>query len=66
MLKLKVFAPWMVVGDFNNVLTVTKRVGVNTPMIQEMQPFDECLESCGLEDMRSRGRVYTWSFNTIS
>lgn len=63
--KLRVTAPWMITGDFNNVLRAKEREGGNTPSIQEMRPFVECLEDCGLTDMRSRGRTFTWTNNTI-
>lgn len=42
-----------------------KKGGENTPTVQEMQPFADCLGGCGLVDMRSRWRTFTWTNNTI-
>lgn len=55
----------MVVGDFNNVLTIEEWQGGNVPSTQEIQPFAYCLGAYGLVDMRSRGRSFTWTNNTI-
>lgn len=63
--KLQHRMPWIVAGDFNNVLRVEEREGGNVPSVQEMQPFANCFTDCGLTDMRSRGRKFTWTNNDI-
>lgn len=39
--------------------------GGSAPQLKEYSPFVECLEDCGLEDVRTRGRFITWSNGTI-
>lgn len=57
--------PWLLVGDFNNVLETDEREGGNVPQIQEYGPFTDCLEECEIMDKRSRGRSLTWTNGTI-
>lgn len=63
-LSRSVLGPWLVMGDFNNVLTVEERIGGLQPNV-ELMPFKECLSECGLEDMHSSARVFTWNNGTI-
>lgn len=51
--------PWIIGGDFNNVLHLTDRVGGNVPALTEISPFADCLRDCGVIDMVSRGRFFT-------
>ncbi|KAL9236113.1 hypothetical protein vseg_010817 [Gypsophila vaccaria] len=52
--------PWAVAGDFNNVLSVTERVGGAVSQ-SEIEPFRDCLEVCGLVDIYSTGALFTWN-----
>ncbi|KAL9241055.1 hypothetical protein vseg_015212 [Gypsophila vaccaria] len=52
--------PWAVAGDFNNVLSVTERVGGAVSQT-EIEPFRDCLEDCGLVDIFSTGALFTWN-----
>lgn len=52
-------------GDFNNVLCTEERIGGLQPSHIEFLPFQQCLAHCGVEDMKGRGRVFTWSNGTI-
>lgn len=58
-LKQLVQGPWLIMGDFNNVLSVEERMGGLQPSPVEILPFQECISECGVEDMRSYGRVFT-------
>ncbi|KAL9237238.1 hypothetical protein vseg_011814 [Gypsophila vaccaria] len=52
--------PWAVAGDFNCVLSPTKRVG-GSASIAEIGPFKSCVEDCGLVDIKSIGARFTWN-----
>lgn len=56
---------WLVGGDFNNVLRPDEREGGQHPLESEFAPFADFLGDCSLEDMRGRGRFFTWTNNTI-
>ncbi|KAL2931849.1 hypothetical protein RDABS01_037259 [Bienertia sinuspersici] len=52
--------PWCVTGDFNAIMNKEDRQGAVVRWT-EIQPMIECVNICGLEDMRSSGRFFTWS-----
>jgi hypothetical protein len=51
--------PWMCIGDFNEVLTVSKKVGGNTRKQNLMQAFQQTLEVYELMDLGFVGPKYT-------
>ncbi|XP_022899391.1 uncharacterized protein LOC111412700 [Olea europaea var. sylvestris] len=57
--------PWMVWGDFNNVLKFNEKCyGANvTPY--EVKDLENCCLSVGLVDLRSIGCFYTWTNGSI-
>ncbi|KAL2943499.1 putative glucan endo-1 3-beta-glucosidase eglC [Bienertia sinuspersici] len=52
--------PWCVTGDFNAIMNKEDRQGAVVRWT-EIQPMIECVNICGLEDMKSSGRFFTWS-----
>ncbi|XP_056692112.1 uncharacterized protein [Spinacia oleracea] len=52
--------PWVVMCDFNCVLNVDERVG-SPVRHQEMVDFRNCVNTCGMEDIKAAGHFYTWS-----
>ncbi|XP_074315359.1 uncharacterized protein LOC141651553 [Silene latifolia] len=52
--------PWVVLGDFNNVLYANERLG-KTVKDDEMMPFQSTLNCCDLQDMKSTGAFFTWN-----
>ncbi|KAL2922586.1 Mucin-20 [Bienertia sinuspersici] len=52
--------PWCVTGYFNAIMNKEDRQGAIVRWA-EIQPMIECFNICGLEDMRSSGRFFTWS-----
>lgn len=52
-LKSTVQGPWLIMGDFNNVLSVEERIGGLQPNYMEILFFQDCLSECGLEERRS-------------
>ncbi|XP_056698437.1 uncharacterized protein [Spinacia oleracea] len=52
-----VSCPWLVMGDFNAVLLATDRVNGNAVTEGETKYFDSCMDSAGLAELKSYGRI---------
>ncbi|KAL9230664.1 hypothetical protein vseg_005987 [Gypsophila vaccaria] len=52
--------PWLVVGDFNNILYPTERLGAPVHLF-ELMSFQQCVLDCNLKDMKAIGRFFTWT-----
>ncbi|XP_074293375.1 uncharacterized protein LOC141620389 [Silene latifolia] len=52
--------PWGVCGDFNNVLNFNERIGRDV-LWSEIADFRECVQYCGLTDIKGQGAFYTWN-----
>ncbi|XP_074283670.1 uncharacterized protein LOC141608207 [Silene latifolia] len=52
--------PWIVGGDFNNVLQPLERIGSDVTLA-EIRPFQQCLLHCDLTDIKAIGSYYTWN-----
>ncbi|XP_074267096.1 uncharacterized protein LOC141590399 [Silene latifolia] len=59
-MKANVHGPWLVMGDFNNVLYVNERIGSQVTDA-EIKGFQNCVDVCGLYDMVSTGAYFTWN-----
>ncbi|XP_074271226.1 uncharacterized protein LOC141595154 [Silene latifolia] len=55
-----VAGPWMLGGDFNNVLHTDERLG-SLVSLAEIKPFQECLMYCELRDIKAMGSFFTWN-----
>ena len=55
-----VIYPWMVAGDFNEILYLEERVGKRSKRKLNEQ-FINCIAECGLEDLKFSGSYYTWN-----
>jgi hypothetical protein len=53
--------PWMVIGDFNNVLTVADRAGGKPVQPAEFYDLDCMMDEIGLYEHDTRGSHFTWS-----
>lgn len=53
-------APWLVGGDFNNVLRPGERQGGSSVQLYEEVDMQQCLQQCALVDMRWQGLQFTW------
>lgn len=51
---------WLVLGDFNCIAKLDERIG-QTPRNLEIVPLRRCVETCGIYDLKSTGRFFTWS-----
>jgi hypothetical protein len=53
--------PWVMVGDFNDILSSEEKWGGNKPSASRMAEFHACLNSCSLIDLGFSGPKYTWT-----
>ncbi|XP_074314480.1 uncharacterized protein LOC141649696 [Silene latifolia] len=52
--------PWIAMGDFNNVLAMSERIGSEV-IVAELKGFQECAAECGLLDLPAQGAFFTWN-----
>ncbi|KAL9230947.1 hypothetical protein vseg_006230 [Gypsophila vaccaria] len=52
--------PWIMMGDFNNVLRPTERIG-NPVQLFEIQSFQHCVALCDMQDLPNTGMFFTWT-----
>ncbi|BFG30893.1 hypothetical protein CerSpe_171670 [Prunus speciosa] len=55
--------PWVVGGDFNEVLELNEYLGRRYRPASQMRDFGMALEDCGLTSMKYKGYKYTWTNN---
>ncbi|XP_074311631.1 uncharacterized protein LOC141647380 [Silene latifolia] len=58
--KSIVHGPWLLMGDFNNVLHIGERIGSEVTLA-EIRDFQQCVDSCGLYDLVTQGAYFTWN-----
>ncbi|XP_074288263.1 uncharacterized protein LOC141613430 [Silene latifolia] len=51
---------WAIGGDFNNVLSFHERIGSDIS-VNEIQPFQDCLDICQVKDITAIGSFFTWN-----
>ncbi|XP_074297629.1 uncharacterized protein LOC141628372 [Silene latifolia] len=59
-MKSYINGPWVVMGDFNNVLAMNERIGSDVSTA-EVREFQECVDVCGLNDIPAQGDFFTWT-----
>ena len=52
--------PWVVMGDFNEILYSDEKLGGAEREAKQMVAFSECLNKCGLVDLGFIRQKYTW------
>lgn len=57
--------PWLVLGDFNNVLKPGERCNGRDVSPYEIRNFVDCCSCLGLEDLQSFGQFFTWTNNSV-
>ena len=57
--------PWMLLGDFNNVLSSEERVNGAPVSMYEIRDFKTCCYDLRLSDLRSSGAFHTWTNNSV-
>lgn len=53
--------PWIVMGDYNNVLTCQDRIGGNLVAVNEYKELEDMMQRNGLFEAPSTGCHFTWS-----
>lgn len=53
--------PWVIGGDFNEVLFSSEKRGGNVCDSNNMAAFHDCLDKNGLKDIDSLGHPFTWN-----
>ncbi|XP_074314393.1 uncharacterized protein LOC141649604 [Silene latifolia] len=59
-MKKHITGPWVVMGDFNNVLARNERIGSEVSTA-EVRDFQNCVDVCGLTDIPAQGAFFTWT-----
>lgn len=59
-LKAQSNAPWLCLGDFNEVLSAEEQIGGNEREQWQMAAFQEVVDDCGFTDLGYHGLPYTW------
>ena len=52
--------PWLVLGDFNEILSSENKLGGRPINIHRAMVFQQCLNSCNLLDLGFQGPKFTW------
>uniref|UniRef100_A0A2N9IH27 Reverse transcriptase domain-containing protein n=1 Tax=Fagus sylvatica TaxID=28930 RepID=A0A2N9IH27_FAGSY len=52
--------PWLCMGDFNEILSISERSGEVLGSTRRMQDFSDVVNRCGLIDLGFRGIPFTW------
>ncbi|KAK1313327.1 hypothetical protein QJS10_CPA06g01220 [Acorus calamus] len=52
---------WQVCGDFNEVRYAHEKVGGRPIYSRRVRKFNECLDKCGLEDLKAYGHTLSWN-----
>lgn len=53
--------PWLVDGDFNAPLESSDRLGGNLIHAADILDFNNCIQSCCIEELHHSGCFYTWN-----
>ena len=53
--------PWLLLGDFNEVLSSENKFGGRSINLNRALDFKECLDTCSLLDLGFSGPKFTWS-----
>ncbi|GMI80507.1 hypothetical protein HRI_001720000 [Hibiscus trionum] len=58
--------PWLVMGDFNEILLSSEKEGGRLRSNRNMEAFWQALEDCDLMDLGFSGQWYTWEKGRLS
>uniref|UniRef100_A0A803Q3C3 Reverse transcriptase domain-containing protein n=1 Tax=Cannabis sativa TaxID=3483 RepID=A0A803Q3C3_CANSA len=56
----KVDEPWLLMGDFNEILNANERIGKRAHNVPS-QRFQDSMEKCRMVDLKSSGSFFTWN-----
>ncbi|XP_020250141.1 uncharacterized protein LOC109827547 [Asparagus officinalis] len=52
--------PWLLVGDFNVCRYTSEKIGGRKLTARNLKDFNDCIQKCGLSDIKSSGSSWTW------
>ncbi|GMI95766.1 hypothetical protein HRI_003245900 [Hibiscus trionum] len=58
--------PWLVIGDFNELLLASEKRDGRIQSDSQMNSFRTALMDCNLDDIGYRGQWYTWEWGRLS
>ncbi|XP_026459849.1 uncharacterized protein LOC113360564 [Papaver somniferum] len=53
--------PWLILGDFNAILTTKEKIGGRSPSRRSMLDFNDCVDQCELLQVYKLGLEFSWS-----
>jgi hypothetical protein len=56
-------APWLCLGDFNELLALHEKRGGNARSLRQILEFQDAVNACNFVDLGYRGASYTWNNN---
>ncbi|KAL5159584.1 hypothetical protein HKD37_15G043880 [Glycine soja] len=66
MISASLSYPWLLICDFNNILSPTDQFNGAETSAYEMQDFADCYSDLGLGSLNSHGFVFTWTTDHTS
>ena len=64
-LALHVSLPWVLLGDFNDMISDEEKLGGLPVNRTRMSAFRNCMDNCGLIDLGFHGPRYTWTNKSL-
>ena len=58
--------PWLVMGDFNEIISLDEKWGGEDRSLAQMAAFREAMSDCNLQDLGFRGPDFTWSNRRVN
>ncbi|GMI64370.1 hypothetical protein HRI_000106300 [Hibiscus trionum] len=58
--------PWLVLGDFNEIVLSSEKQGGRDRPVRQMEGFSAALSDCGLDDLGFTGQWFTWEKGKFS
>ena len=65
-LKRSSSLPWLVIGDFNEIVGLSEKEGGSIRPSKQMADFVSTIDHCGLCDLGFIGSKFTWLYQTTS
>ncbi|KAH0644839.1 hypothetical protein KY284_032723 [Solanum tuberosum] len=60
-LSTQITESWLIMGDFNSILTAEDRPIGSQVQLAETRDFQECINDCHLTELPTIGRKFTWT-----
>ena len=60
-----VVQPWLIVGDFNVILSPKDRLAGAPVNENEIKDFSDCVKAMGINELQWKGNYYTWNNKQI-